>query len=144
MNMLQSMKNINRAFLFKLIEADTRGAFDLSEKILSLRAYSIFKGGSVVDHNHYLVAIPQTTPYHQIALVAHVDTCDDDAFFSKESEIIEKNGFIWNNKPFILGADDRAGVYAILKIVEACSGPVPIIILTDGEEMGSVGAKYLV
>lgn len=144
MNMLQSMKNIDRAVLCKLIGQDIAGAFALSEKILSSAGYSILKGGSPEDHNHYLIAIPLTVPYHQIALVAHVDTCDEDGPSAGEREIVETDGFLENNKPFILGADDRAGVYAILKIVEGCSGPRPVIILTDGEEMGSIGVKYLI
>jgi hypothetical protein len=144
MNTLQTMKNIDREVLFRLIRADKSGTFDLSEKILSSLAYSILKGGSVEDQTRYLIAIPQSTPFHQVALVAHADTCDDEASFPEGREIIEKTGFIRNNKPSVLGADDRAGVYAVLKIVEGCGGPRPIVIITDGEETGSVGAKYII
>jgi putative aminopeptidase FrvX len=46
---------------------------------------------------------------------------------------------IWS--PDALGADDRAGVFAIIKILQ--SGLRPHIIFTTDEETGGYGAKAL-
>jgi len=52
----------------------------------------------------------------------------------------QEQGVMWS--PQLLGADDRAGVYAIIQIVEA--GYRPHIIFTTDEEIGAVGAQVLV
>lgn len=72
-----------------------------------------------------------------IALVAHMDT----VFTSPPSEIFydEKHNVIWS--PQGLGADDRAGVFAITQIVR--SGLRPHIIFTTDEEIGAIGATKL-
>lgn len=44
--------------------------------------------------------------------------------------------------PELLGADDRAGVYAIIRILE--QGYRPHVIFTLGEEIGGIGAKAIV
>lgn len=73
-----------------------------------------------------------------VALVAHMDT----VFVKEPKEIyydeIEK--VMWS--PQGLGADDRAGVYAILQIIN--KGYRPSIIFTTDEEIGCVGASNLV
>ena len=72
-----------------------------------------------------------------IALVAHMDT----VFKSPVEELYydqEKKVF-WS--PQGLGADDRAGVFAILQILK--SGLRPSIILTTDEEKGGIGASQL-
>ena len=73
-----------------------------------------------------------------VALVAHMDT----VFNGLPEEIyydeIEK--VMWS--PQGLGADDRAGVYAILQIIN--KGYRPSIIFTTDEEIGCVGASNLV
>ncbi len=72
-----------------------------------------------------------------IALVAHMDTVFDkpvkDMFYDTRKNVI------WS--PEGLGADDRAGVYAIIQIVR--SGLRPHIILTTDEEKGCLGAAEL-
>lgn len=72
-----------------------------------------------------------------IALVAHMDT----VFMSPPSEIFydEKHNVMWS--PQGLGADDRAGVFAITQIVR--SGLQPHIIFTTDEEIGAIGATKL-
>lgn len=73
-----------------------------------------------------------------ICLVAHLDTVEKipprNIFFDNENKVM------WS--PELLGADDRAGVYAIIQIIE--SGYRPHIILTTDEEIGAVGATALV
>ena len=72
-----------------------------------------------------------------IALIAHLDTVRK----VPPVEILydrEKNMII---SPQLLGADDRAGVFSIIKIVQ--SGLKPHVIFTTDEEIGCVGAYNL-
>ena len=67
-----------------------------------------------------------------IMLVAHMDTV-----FKKAPERIyydSKKRVMWS--PEGLGADDRAGIFAILKILQA--GFRPSICFTTDEELGSI------
>lgn len=73
-----------------------------------------------------------------LCLIAHMDTVfprPPQQFFYDE-----KKSVLWS--PGGSGFDDRAGVYAILSIVEA--GYRPSIIFTDLEEEGGVGAQNLI
>lgn len=87
-------------------------------------------------------------------LVAHLDTVhDDDTLWSKgASRCAERSAptvfhdpehdVYWS--PDGLGADDHAGVYAVLKIFfELPDDERPIVIITDGEEYGGIGAKQV-
>ena len=73
-----------------------------------------------------------------VCLVAHLDTVGkkppSDIFYDSTQHVM------WS--PQLLGADDRAGVYAIIQIIEA--GYRPHIIFTTDEEKGAVGAQALV
>lgn len=73
-----------------------------------------------------------------IMLVAHMDT----VFKAPPSRIYydQKQRVMWS--PQGLGADDRAGVFAIAKILS--HGYRPSICLTMGEEKGGIGAAALV
>ena len=72
-----------------------------------------------------------------VTLVAHVDTVfkerPKDIFYDRVKNVL------WS--PQGLGADDRAGVFAIVNIIK--SGLRPHIIFTTGEEMGGLGAQVL-
>lgn len=73
-----------------------------------------------------------------IALVAHMDTVFK---FPVHDLYYDSNKYVfWS--PDGLGADDRAGVFAILQILK--TGLRPSIILTTDEEMGGMGASALV
>lgn len=72
-----------------------------------------------------------------ICLVAHLDTVF--SFPPNEIYFDKKKRVIWS--PQGLGADDRAGVFAIIKIIQA--GFHPHIIFTTGEEKGGIGAFLL-
>lgn len=93
---------------------------------------------SDVDHKdgHYLV-------FHgsnKVALVAHVDTLT-----RKKVELVRKRNVIFNPND-ILGADDRAGVYGLIKAAQQAFEkklPMPTLIFTDQEESGGVGVKTL-
>ena len=73
-----------------------------------------------------------------ICLVAHLDTVfsalPEEIFYDPEQEVM------WS--PQGLGADDRAGVYAILSIIN--SGFRPSVVFTTDEEKGCLGAAELV
>ena len=73
-----------------------------------------------------------------VCLVAHLDTVGkkppSDIFYDSTQHVM------WS--PQLLGADDRAGVYAIIQIIEA--GYRPHIIFTTDEEKGAQGAQALV
>ena len=73
-----------------------------------------------------------------VALVAHMDTVfdkpADDVFYDREKTIM------WS--PQGLGADDRAGIFAIIKVLQ--SGLKPSIILTTDEEKGGLGAEEFI
>lgn len=99
-----------------------------------MRKYIAKKYSYVISTDSYLVAEGEIP----VALVAHVDT----VFETTPKNIYRDNsqGVIWS--PEGLGADDRAGVFAILKIIQ--SGFKPTIILTTGEEEGGVGAEQLI
>ena len=72
-----------------------------------------------------------------IALVAHMDT----VFKSPAKEVFydRKKNVMWS--PTGLGADDRAGVFAIIQIIK--HGYRPHVIFTTDEEIGCVGAGEL-
>ncbi len=73
-----------------------------------------------------------------VALVSHLDTVHRRS--NRNSLYVdEKRGVAWS--PDGLGADDRAGVYAIIQLVLA--GYRPHIIFTHGEESGGTGATAL-
>lgn len=76
-----------------------------------------------------------------ICLVAHVDTVfygtPVDIYHDKEHDVL------WS--PQGLGADDRAGICAIVEILKAVTDDrLPHIILTTGEERGGMGAYALI
>ena len=72
-----------------------------------------------------------------VALVAHLDTVfkfpPEEVFFD------QKKNVLWS--PDGLGADDRAGVFAILQILR--TGLRPHVIFTTDEESGGLGATAL-
>ena len=72
-----------------------------------------------------------------VALVAHLDT----VFAEPPKHIYYdiKEATLWS--PEGLGADDRAGIYAVIKLIK--EGYKPYIILTTDEEYGGLGAGAL-
>lgn len=87
----------------------------------------------VIVTKDYIVAVGDIP----IALVAHMDTVFENPVVDLYYD--QRKGVLWS--PQGLGADDRAGIFAILKIVQ--SGLRPAIIFTTGEEQGGLGATAL-
>lgn len=83
---------------------------------------------------HY-VAAKGTMP---VALVAHLDTVHAISVINMYHD--EKEGVLWS--PEGIGADDRAGVFAILEILGR--GYRPSVIFCCKEEIGGIGAGHFV
>ena len=116
--------------------------YKVFEKLVSLRQgelkkvmnqYLRNKYTNVISTRDYIVAVGDIP----IALVAHMDT----VFKSPVSNLYydERKGTLWSSEG--LGADDRAGIFAIIKILQ--EGFRPSIILTTDEEKGGLGAAEL-
>jgi len=91
----------------------------------------------VVETNEFVFAEGEIP----IALVAHLDTVFEKDKYHKRDKLfydVEK-GIMWN--PYGAGFDDKAGVFAILKIIQ--KGYRPHIIFTTDEECGGIGAMAL-
>lgn len=87
----------------------------------------------IIRTEHYLIGLGDIP----VGLVAHADTVftipPDDIFYDAKKNVM------WS--PSGLGADDRAGIYAILKILQ--TGMRPHVIITTDEEKGCKGASIL-
>ena len=104
----------------------------------------------------YLVKFLQSKRYHlevtndyiiaegkiPVCLVAHMDTVfkENKYFQNKQFFYDQEKKILWS--PAGAGFDDRAGVYAIIQIINA--GFRPSIIFTDKEEVGGIGAFNLI
>lgn len=99
-----------------------------------MRDYLKMKYNNIVATKDYIVAIGDTP----IALVAHADTVfkqlPTHIFYDKEKNVMIS--------PEGLGADDRAGIFAIVTLLK--SEYRPTIIITTDEEKGGLGAQALV
>lgn len=97
-----------------------------------LRRY--YKKENIINTKEYLIGIGNVP----IGLVAHMDT----VFNSPPEHIYydDRKWIFWS--PEGLGADDRAGIFIILKVL--MFGVLPTVIFTTDEEMGGLGASQLV
>ena len=75
-----------------------------------------------------------------IALVAHMDTVFEGDGKKRDFIYRTLEGKLWN--PNGAGFDDKAGIFAIFKIIE--DGYLPHVIFTTDEEIGSQGAIQLI
>lgn len=116
--------------------------FKLFEQIVALKQPSLMKTMKAYLQRHYNT-VKMTKDYLYaagdipVALVSHLDTV-----FTKPPENVyydTRKNVLWS--PEGLGADDRAGVYAIVRIIKA--GYRPHIIFTTDEELGCLGADAL-
>lgn len=102
-------------------------------KILSKYLNKTYGKENVVITKQYICAEGKTP----IALTAHLDTVHREVV--SEIYFDEKQDVMWS--PQGLGADDRAGVFAILKLIQM--GERPHVIFTTDEEIGCIGAHAL-
>lgn len=94
---------------------------------------------STIQADDCWLYIPKETT-RKVCIVAHIDTVFDSdrktplIIFDKEKGLV--------SSPQGVGADDRAGVYATLKLFNSIPEPYkPFILLTDFEEIGGYGAQ---
>ena len=115
--------------LIKLFKMSVNELHNFCKEVLN----SCYEKGMIVEKKgSYLVAVGS-----KIGLVAHLDTSGDRY----------PNNIVYNKKYItaidsILGADDRVGVFIILKMLEY--GYRPTILFTHGEEKGGLGARDFV
>lgn len=104
-----------------------RQGIDFAENILRDHGYSPERGEA------YVYGAGDTPAL----LVAHVDTVHRRTPVAKELCFDPAKQILWS--PVGLGADDRAGVYAIREVL--ASGRRPHVLFTDDEETGGRGAE---
>lgn len=93
------------------------------------------KYDNVITTKDYVIAVGAIP----IALVAHMDTVFKTPPSEENTYYDAEKGVIWSSVG--AGHDDRAGIFAIIKILQ--SGLRPSIIFTCGEEQGGLGASAL-
>lgn len=114
--------------------------FEYSEKHLLNAMHTLFSkyySNIIYKKNKYLIAVSDTS---QIGVVAHCDTVFNTPPSRAEIYYDTYKNVVWS--PDGLGADDRAGVFIILKLLQ--KGVKPTIILTTGEETGGIGAQDII
>lgn len=99
----------------------------------SLEKYLESHYDNIIKRKEYTIAVGDIP----VVMVAHLDTVflrpPENIYYDREK------GICWS--PDGLGADDRAGVFAILQIIR--QGYKPHIIFTTDEEVGCLGASAL-
>ncbi|MEG0153725.1 MAG: M28 family peptidase, partial [Cellulosilyticaceae bacterium] len=117
--------------LFKSILGCRQGGLKKSMEEFLVKLYG---KKSVIIEKEYIVAIGDIP----VGLVAHLDTVHKtpayQVFYDKDENVL------WS--PQGLGADDRAGVYAIVELLTRDYKPT--VIFTTDEEKGGLGASALV
>lgn len=100
------------------------------EKHLSKVGYGIYTN----LHRDFILAVPREGELNPVLLVAHADTVyskpPKEVFHDKSANVL------WS--PQGLGADDRAGVWAIVELAKRYNVAV---LVTTGEESGGTGAR---
>ena len=110
--------------------------FDYLVDILKEKNYNVIVGKNNILNGREYIAAKGNIP---IVLLAHLDTVFPDETRKNMSIYHDsEQGVIWS--PNGLGADDRAGVYMILQILET-TDLRPHILFTTDEESTSIGAE---
>ena len=91
------------------------------------------------DNENYILALPKEGKQVPVLLLAHLDTKKKGDAAPQHVLYDPEYRVMWT--PETLGADDRAGVYAIMELIKEhnCS-----VLFTTGEESGGLGAKEFV
>lgn len=126
---LATLSTKERKVFSHICQANQSQIFSIMRKFLIKNGYT-----KIEYTSGYLIAEGEMP----IGLVAHADTVFSVApyeFFADDSANV-----MWS--PQGLGADDRAGIYGIMRIIQ--KGYKPHIIITADEEKGCIGASKLV
>lgn len=101
-------------------------------KGLSSWIKQFYKSDKIHETDQYIYVEGEN---QEILLVAHMDT----VFSTPPQEIYHDQEQDVMISPYGLGADDRAGIYAITRLIS--KGYRPSILFTSGEEKGGVGVQ---
>ncbi|OEF98468.1 M20/M25/M40 family metallo-hydrolase [Desulfuribacillus alkaliarsenatis] len=104
---------------------------------------------AVIGAGNLIITIPgrytkKVTENKRLLFTAHVDTVAP----GEGIEPVIRDGYIYSNGTTILGADDKAGVAAILEMLQVIKensidhGQIQIV-FTVGEECGLLGSKHI-
>lgn len=132
------MNNLNLKLLSQLLEADKHNVYGYLSRFLETQGYSVIEDGY-----NYIIGIPNeifelgAPRYCRMALVAHMDT-----LAYRERDLVQIDEFVINRNG-VLGADDRAGIYAILHLIQTTKNK-PIVIFTNDEEASGKGVKQMI
>ena len=116
------MTNIDKQMMFKILKMTQREVKQYAKKVLKKHGYK------PVLNDGYIYAKGEIP----VGLLAHMDTV-----FREPDYVFDVDGVLSGQKG--LGADDRAGIYAILHLVK--QGYKPTVIFLEDEEIGGVGAE---
>ena len=117
-------------------------SFPINSSFEILEYFSKFENAiSNINKDSYdsFVYVPGTKK-DRVSLIAHCDTVWDREKNAKQKIEKQDNYFVGENQKYGIGADDRAGC-AILDILKDLGHSLLIL---DGEEIGSKGAKNIV
>lgn len=103
-------------------------------ELLPTHLRELFGEKNVISCDKYIVAIGDSP----VGLVAHLDTVHKTPVVTLLHD--PEANIMWS--PEGIGADDRAGVFSILKLLEM--GHRPTVIFTTDEEIGAIGAAALI
>ena len=125
---MKILKPTEQKFLEQLFQLNQENLLKVMERFLKA------KYKEVHSTNDYIIAVGDIP----IGLVAHLDTVfpepPTEIFYDKDKNVM------WGNNG--LGADDRAGIYAIVQLIKR--GLRPTVILTTDEEKGAIGAYKVI
>ncbi len=136
-----------------LLSSSPKEIMDAAEKELSRIGYEVVRE----EDDLFLFAIPpqffgegsELPPNPGIVplLCSHVDVVGE-VVPKLEDLIVDKSenriSLSPKSEASVLGADDRAGIYALFQIVGSLHNKMPFVVLTDHEEIGGIGAQALV
>ena len=119
---------------YNLIEALFKATQGELVQYLPETLASFYGEDRIVENKDFIMAIGDIP----VGLVAHMDTVHrvpvKDLYYDREA------GIMWS--PQGLGADDRAGIFGIIELLQR--GVRPTVILTTDEECGGIGAGSLI
>ena len=124
---------MNKNKLFNILEMSTFKLMGYLHSAIRSKHYTIY-----TDDDNYIFAVPKKASNH-VMLVSHIDTVS-----RPKKVVLHENNGVLRNLNGVLGADDRAGVFAVLEIVEKsikANQPLPNLLFTNYEETGGVGVR---
>lgn len=128
---------LDKTLFYRVFHYSAQELFWYASSLLEATGYTV-KMSETPGETEWLVATPPADHDHNgLCLVAHLDT-----IIRKDGVELVFQGPVVRNSKGVLGADDRAGVYAILATVLHTDRRPPIV-FTNFEESGGLGVKAL-